>query len=274
MNLYARQRQQGIAHIGMIIGVVIFIAVVGLIAWRVWDAQKNRSSSSDAAIQQALANVNCEGQDKDICKFYASWKASSSYKVSSINTYGGQTTSSTFESADSGKRYHMVTAVNGKPYETINIDNALYTKAADGTWWKQTITVGKESDYKSDDYSYDFTDPETTEPEQKTTYKLLGKESCGKLTCFKYQVVNTGSTETTEYIWFDDRDYQLRRMRTESKDGNSDQTFSYDKVTINVPSPVKELGPNQMLNPETGEVITLPSQNDIQTQLEVINGAQ
>lgn len=259
--------QQGFAHVGIIVTVVLFVGVLGLVAWRVWNAQQHGSPAS-SAVQQAIANAPCDVNDKDICKFYASWKATSNLKVSSTDVAQGKTTTSTFESSDSGKRFHMLTSVGGKPYETISIDTAVYTKDASGTWWKQTIEPSKVNDYKSDDYKYDFTDPSDTKDTQKVTYKALGKEACGNFTCFKYQVIDPSATDSTQYVWFDTKDYQLRRMRTENKDGStSDQSFSYNNVSINVPSPVKELGPNQTLNPETGEVMTLPSQQDIQDQL-------
>lgn len=264
--LVRSRNQQGFAHVGIIVGVILFVGVLGLVIWRLWDTQ-HKGSPASSAVQQAIANAQCDTNDKDICKFYASWKATSSLKVASTDVADGKTTSSTFESSDAGKRFHMVTNVNGKPYETISIDNAIYTRDASGTWWKQTLEPSKESTYKGD-YNYDFSDPNDTKATQKVTYKALGKEACGNLTCFKYQVVDPAAADSTQYIWFDTKDYQLRRMRTENKDGStSDQSFSYANVSINAPSPVKDLAPNQTLNPETGEVMTLPSQSDMQNQL-------
>jgi hypothetical protein len=259
------KNQQGIVHIGLIIGLLIFVGVVALIAWRWWSTQQTGGSSDSSAVQQAVANAKCDVGDKDICKFYTSWKASANYKVTSTDTREGQTATSTFESTDSGKRFHMVTTMDGKPYETIHIDNVIYTRDANGKWWKQTVDTSKVDQYKSSDYKYDFSNPEdTTTTATKTTYKLIGQEACGNLTCFKYQVTDPSATDQTQYIWFDNHNYQLRRMRTESKDGSvSDQTFSYTGVTINAPASATELLPSQVVNPLTGEVTTIPSQSDI-----------
>ncbi len=266
MHIKTRGNQQGFAHIGLVVGAVVFIGLIGFIAWRVWDAKTN---SPAGKLQQALANVKCDISDKDLCKFFTSWKQSASYKVASSDTTGGKTTTSTFESADSGKRFHVLMSVEGKPYETITIGNTVYTKDSnDGKWWKQTIEPAKENDYKAGN-DFEFKEPaKDAKPEAQTQYKLIGKEACGNLTCFKYQVIDPATKDQTQYIWFDTKDYQLRRMRTETKDTVSDQTFLYDKVAINEPSPVKELGPNQVINPASGEPITVPNASDVPLPVE------
>jgi hypothetical protein len=44
-----------------------------------------------------------------------------------------------------------------------------------------------------------------------------------------------------QYMWFDDKDYLMRKMLTEGKNGDvSESVYSYAKVTINEPSPIKE----------------------------------
>jgi hypothetical protein len=100
---------------------------------------------------------------------------------------------------------------------------------------------------------------DTPEVKNITTYKNLGTEACEKLTCYKYQVIDTGVPDDTQYIWFDNKDYQLRRTRYEGKDGSvSESTYSYNKFNITVPSPVKELGKNQYLVPGDAEPQTMP----------------
>jgi outer membrane lipoprotein-sorting protein len=277
MGFKDQRRQQGFAHLGIVVAVVVFLGVIALIVWRVWGSQLGLPGATPpSALQQALANAKCDVGDKDICKFYTSWKFSTSYKVTSTDVRDGQTTTSTFESADSGKRFHMSMMMSGKPYEVTTIDKTTYTRDVNGKWWKQTTQPSQDSTTKGSDYNYNFSDPASTTTVDKTTYKLIGREACGNLTCFKYQVVDPAATDQTQYIWFDTTDYQLRRMRTESKDDStSDQSFSYTGVSINAPANATELQFNQVLNPTTGEVMTVPSQNDIQDQIDdALNGAQ
>ena len=57
-----------------------------------------------------------------------------------------------------------------------------------------------------------------------------------------------GESSTT-YIWFDDRDYLMRKTTTQSPDGSTSEfTFSYDKASVSEPSPVKETPPTPDLN--------------------------
>ncbi len=268
MHKESWRRQQGFAHLGMLIAIVAVVALIGLIIWRVWDAQQN-SSPNNAAVQQAVANANCTGIDKDLCKFFAGWKETASYRIISTNVADGKTTTATYELAAGGKRSHVVTTIEGKPYESIAIDNTTYIKDQSGnTWWKQTIEPSKAQEPTAP--KTDFTEPSSDNKQSdkpQPTYKLIGKEACGNLTCFKYQMVDPSAADQTNYIWFDIKDYQLRRMRTEFNGGNSDdQTFSYNNVNINAPASTKDLGPNQVIDPNTGQPFALPSASDIPTQ--------
>lgn len=265
MKAWRHGDQRGIAHILEILVVgLIALGVGGFVIWRVWNAQQTaQTGSSDSSLQAALANAKCDFDDKDICKFLTSWKASSSFEVNSSITVDGQTTSSTYQSSDGGKKYHIVTDVNGMPYEVIVIDGTTYSKATDGTWWKQTSTpsTSAQPDYAKD-YNYDFKSPEATDQPQQAAapvYTKLGTEGCGDLQCFKYKVIDPSASDQTQYLWFDTKDYQLRRLRVESQDSTSDQTFAYGTVNIVVPSPVKDLGANQYLLPGQAEPTTIPT---------------
>jgi hypothetical protein len=140
-------------------------------------------------------------------------------------------------------RYHFVTTDNGK--ETMNmitVGDTTYSKDyADNKWWKKTDNK-KQNDVLTSkttpDYEKNFKD---TTVEDKTTYKKITKEACGKLQCLKYQIIDPSNTESAEYIWFDNKEYLLRKTRSEGQDGSvSEQTYVYDKISIKEPSPTKE----------------------------------
>jgi outer membrane lipoprotein-sorting protein len=68
-----------------------------------------------------------------------------------------------------------------------------------------------------------------------------GTAACGKLTCYKYQIVNSAKPAVTQYVWFDNKNYLLREYTySNSSTGTSaDMTFVYGAVTVAAPSPVQ-----------------------------------
>jgi hypothetical protein len=262
-----RARQQGIAHLGLMLALAIVLGAVGFAGYRVFAGKKPTADTVVGKAARVAAEKACTETDKNVCKFMASWKLQKYYTVKSTMTGENENIESIYK-ADGDKKFHISTT-GSNAFEMISIDKDTYTKAADGTWWKSTAQSEETKKY-ADNFTYkDSEETSNSEnPTDKTTYKSLGKEACGNLTCFKYQVLNSSTPNDKEYIWFDDNDYQLRRNRTEVKDGGTtDSTFSYDKVTISVPSPVKELGPNQYLMPGASEPTTLPDAGSYQDYL-------
>ena len=248
------QDNRGVAHLALIAVIVVVLAAVGFAAYRVMNEDKDKDSSANSTGQQNT-QVPCESDDKDLCKFFSSWKASKKYRIVSTAADGSK---STFEVDGDKSRVSM--SMEGNPYEVITIDKTTYTRAG-STWYKQTIKDAEDDVAKNYEVDFDEPDDEGT-TEDKTTYKKLGKEACGNLTCFKYEVVDPAHADTKEFIWFDDKDYQLRRSRTESPEGVAEMTFEYDGVTVSEPSPVKDLAPNQYIVPGQSEPMTLPEGAD------------
>ena len=244
-----QNRQAGGAHV--LIVLVVLVALVGAIGFVVWRAM-NKDAGQNAQVQAECAKYN----DKDICKFLSSWQTSQKYRMTSTDDAG----ESIFE-VDGDKSRIKMSGENG--YEVITIGQTTYTKAGD-VWYKQTIS--EPEDDVAQDYKVDFEQPEAgkeSEPApDKTAYKSHGKEACGKLKCFKYEVVDPDAGEQKQFIWFDDKDYQLRRGRSEGPDGASEQIYEYDNVSVNEPSPVKELGADQYIVPGQPEPMTLPTVPD------------
>lgn len=239
---------KGIANlVPIIIAVVVVIAGVGYFVW-----SKNKDSGGGSSISLTGKSAKCDYSDKDLCKFLTNWKLNKFYTVQSTDTSEGTTTKSTIQYVAPDKFY--MKSGGEAAYEMIMIGNATYTKAGN-TWYKQTA---KDTDKTiKDSAKHDFKDPGDTTT--KTEYKKIGTEACGNLTCFKYQVIESNTPDTTTYVWFDTKDYQLRRTRTESAGNVSDQTMSYEKISISAPKPYKELGPNQYILPGSNEPQTMPS---------------
>ncbi len=252
MKSLVRIHQQGIAHVGLVLLLAVVLGGVGFAGYRVFSKNKDNPAQINKS-SKTNHGAGCTEPDKNICTFISRWKANKYYTVVSKTTAEGVTTESTYK-AEGDKKFHLI-ATGSTPYEMIVIDGATYTKAADGTWWKQAAKPEDATRYtKSFDPAAD-----------KTIYKKLGTESCALLTCYKYQAVSSPSPDDKEYIWFDIKDHQLRKTRSETKDGTiSESTFNYDRVSITVPNPVKELGPSQIMMPGASEPTTMPEAGSLQ----------
>lgn len=264
MKFVQTKNQGGFGHVGIIVAVVVALAV-GATGWFVWQKQKDSySSTTDKAIQEAIKNAKCDYDDKDLCKFFTTWDVQKYYTVTSVSETDGKKTTTVAESEGSSKTHIKISGELN--YEVITIGNDTYTKAGNGTWWKQTAkneAVDETVQQYKETTEIDLVEPTDDTTADQTNYKLIGKEKCGDLTCFKYQEINPTDTTTSSFIWFDDEDYQLRRTLMTSKDGTTyESTFSYEKVSVKVPSPVKNLAENQYLIPGQDEPVTLPAAGD------------
>ena len=72
-------------------------------------------------------------------------------------------------------------------------------------------------------------------------FKYLDTEACGSLSCFKYQVTDSSTPTTNQYVWFDKSKYQLQEWQaSDSTNGTTDMKITYQAVNISVPSPVQQ----------------------------------
>lgn len=199
---------------------------------------------------KTILNDQCSLKDRELCKYIN--KIASNPKLfqegltmKTTTTTGKTVTEGIFEIA-SDKETRMVSTNNGKEVmQIITINNTTYIKDyADNKWWKNTT---KTDDTKPNSNLIDTKKIEAEfknqvkEMEINTTYKFIGKEKCGSLNCFKYQMNIKGMGETTtQYLLFDDVEYLMREMITEDKTGTkSIIEYLYGRVKISEPSPVK-----------------------------------
>ncbi|MBI4040117.1 hypothetical protein HY389_02050 [Candidatus Daviesbacteria bacterium] len=252
-------KQSGVAPAAIIVVVVILAAIGG------YFVLNKGGGVPSLPIGKAL-NPNCKYNDPDLCKFINNWKDIKDYSVNSTTTAKSGPKFQTLVEASGTDKTKMVTSQDGKEnYALIVIGDTTYTKDySDNKWWKQVAPKAKAEETKAvDEFKFETKDT----PEDKTTYKAMGKEPCGNLTCFKYQVIDPASTDSTEYIYFDDREYMLRKMRSEAKDGTvSESTFAYSGVNISVPSPTKDAKPDQIILPGGATFNTNTNVNDQKVQ--------
>jgi outer membrane lipoprotein-sorting protein len=157
----------------------------------------------------------------------------------------GMATESLYEISGDDK-YHMASKLNGKENSNvISIGDTTYTlDYSDNKWWKQVVKPVEDTEGETEDEVDDMAFNSDDALEDTTTYTFIAKEACGDLMCFKYEMVSPEMQDAKQFIWFDDRDYLMRKMRMEmGKQGNSESIYSYDNVSIVAPSPVKEGDP-------------------------------
>ncbi|MBI4101320.1 hypothetical protein HY441_02525 [Candidatus Microgenomates bacterium] len=241
------QHQQGLGALVIIAIVAVSLAVVAAAAFYAL----KRSNSSLLPAKYRL-NSNCQYNDAELCRFINNFEAVSNFSVKTSGQNPDGTTSETTLLFDGDDKSQLIMSIGGKEsLNTITIGKTIYTKDySDGKWYKYT----EPSDQSDQGQTSSFKE-ELKDDQNKTTFKSQGKEKCDGRNCFKYQVITEGQ-DATQYIWFDDRDYLLRKVRIETQDGASEQTYDYAKVTISEPSPTKDTPPStipglESLAPET-----------------------
>jgi hypothetical protein len=224
----------------VVIGAVVLAVVGGYLFLN------NSGSNPITSVVKKPLNPNCELKDSELCKFMNNWSGLTNYSVHSVMRGAEGEMVSHFAIAGED-RMQMMSSQNGKEsYNMISIGKTTYTKDySDNKWWKVTYEDPKNELTAVNDFKESF-DFDAEEMKDKTTYKSLGKETCGSLQCFKYQVVNP-DFPGTEYLWFDDREYLLRKTLHEDEGTSTESTFDYANVNIKEPSPVKEGTPEEAM---------------------------
>jgi len=243
-----RRDSRGMAHM-MIIMAVVVIAGVAAVGWYVMkkqDEKKTGSSSSLVTNKEAESACKKLYNDDDLCKFSSSYNGKGPY-VGSFTTVDKDGKTSNFTtSLDASGNSSTVVSENGKESSAfISLNGDSYIKdESDGSWTKypkstETTKTTAETNPTSD-LKVDTTESDKS-VDQRIVYKKLGKEACGKDTCFKYQVIDPAAPNTESIVWFGTKDYQLHKWSFKDTDGSTNVgEFTYTTVTITAPSPVKE----------------------------------
>ncbi len=230
----------------MIVVVLVLVAAIGGVGYYV--STKNKGSSGKSAVSKELAAstkalddaCNKSLNDKDFCKFASNWSELTNYK-SIISTSSPEGTTIMTAETENSDKSRVVTKTNEKETASyIIIGKDFYTKdEADGAWTKFTddsITKPVTNNIKDDVKVSDITNEAET---SKIKYKKIGKEACQNLTCYKYQIIDSADLKTEQFVWFDTKDFLLRRTTTKSADGSMDMVLSYGNVKVSAPTPVK-----------------------------------
>jgi Tfp pilus assembly protein PilX len=243
-----KKDQRGIAHLMLIVMVVVVVGIIGLVGWRVMSKNSDSSTGSKGnvvsnAIASKEASAAClkEVNDKDLCKFATNYKLDGVSYHAKFTSTGSDGNSTSEMDVDGKNNTSMVMSQGGKEVTaSISLNGTTYIKdQANNVWIKYPPadtsapkTEAPTSDVKVDDNN--ITEKNTI------TYKALGKEKCGSLNCFKYQVIDTTQPKATQYIWFDTKDYRMQHWYNKDDQGTTDMVLTYKSVNITAPSPVKD----------------------------------
>lgn len=187
-----------------------------------------------------------EVNDELFCKFAGAFGNVNTFKVTATSK-SEQGTSSFEISTDAKDNNQMIVKQNGQEQANVVVYNGTtYLKDySDGKWFKYASNDPNKpqvTDLKKEFAKGDF----KSDSGKKITYTKIGTESCDKLKCYKYQVKDP-DTPGDNFLWFDTKNYLLRRITL--KDGNSstEMTVNYEAVNITEPSPTKEVVSSQDL---------------------------
>lgn len=229
-----------------LIGIIIVIALILFGAGGAYAVYKftNINLGPVSRILGPKLDSNCKYNDPDLCKFVNNWKnvefmnMTSTYKDAT-----GVDQKMSFMMQGKDKNQLTIWTNGNENYNTIFIGKTTYTKDySDSKWFKYTALP---TDTTNGQINNEFKfDEKAAQADDKTTYKKMGTEPCGKLTCFKYEVVSGTESDAHEFIYFDNKEYLMRKTRTEYSNGTvAEATIDYSKFTISEPTPVKEGDP-------------------------------
>ncbi|HSW37483.1 MAG TPA: hypothetical protein VLG37_03910 [Candidatus Saccharimonadales bacterium] len=249
----AIKQQAGVTSIVLVIVLVLIIGGAGVLGWQ--RVKKPKPAATTSAPKQSIVNPEAQATcrqlypDSDFCKFAGSWDASlNSYKVSLKSNFP----TTTFDLKvlhDSNGNFSFTGTRDGTNQlpTMVYFDGDYYIKQPSDTAWKEyphdkTAILDREFN-PTLQFKVDFKSQADKPTAERLIIKNLGKEKCGELTCFKYQLTDP-SSKPKEFIeaffWFDDQDYFLRKYSSKVTGGSSREAeFFATSELVTQPTPVK-----------------------------------
>ena len=220
---------------------VVLVVAVGGIWLATKDGGTDGSKTSSSFNKEVQAKCMADVNDELFCKFAGSFAGVGEYKVTANTTAQGE--SSVLELAtDSKGNSSMVVKQNGQEQgNLISYNGVTYSKDyTDGQWFKYAAgdtTKPETVDLKKEFVKGDF----KADNGEKIGYNKVGTEKCGNLNCYKYQIKDPTKPTEEGFLWFDTKDYLMRRVTIKDGSTNTDMSLSYGAVNISAPSPTKDV---------------------------------
>ncbi len=243
MKKHMRAQEQGFAP--LILFVLLIIVVLGVASFAAWrvvsDHRSNNSNGNGSGTSSSSGSTATETSclatyhDSNLCHFAAFSNAidKTAYTATLNVTQSGQTSMMTLK-ADGKGNNQLNMSGNGETVNSITLNGKIYVQSGgNGTWLE--YDTGAQAPVSNPTSNMNI-----GVGSAGITFKNLGTEACGSLTCYKYQVSDT-ALPGTQYVWFDTGSYKLRRWQYSNGSDSTDMSLSYNAVTITAPSPVESI---------------------------------
>lgn len=231
---------------------LVYVFTVNLVkeddSWKVMNfesTKKSGGSSDSSSSSSPSVSVNKEVQDKCLaevkdatfCKFAGAFANVSDYSAIMTSVSDGTTTVANMAISASGNSSMTVKENGTTSANIVFYDGSTYIQdPSDQQWFKYTAADAPAVlDIKKEFLATGFKDDSGTSNQfvNKGTETIDGKE------CYKYQVIETDKPDQQGFMWFDKDSFLLRKLSNVDGGTVLSMTFSYDKVSISQPSPIK-----------------------------------
>jgi outer membrane lipoprotein-sorting protein len=243
------KHESGVSNIFIIIVIVVVLAIAGVIIWQVTkkSPSKTTTSSTTGSTTPASANISSAClkifNDDRLCAFAEHTDIDTlSYIATGTATEGANSTKVTFTVQHDSKNNTFLTySLNGQQISVINYNSITYLQNGLGATWLEYTSSNAAAAAGIPNPVGNFELKFDNSTGAGITAIKDGTATCGKLTCYKYQVKVASKPNATQYVWFDNKDYLLREytFSNSSTGTTANINFVYGAVTIAAPSPVQ-----------------------------------
>lgn len=224
-----------------LIGALLAILLVAMGVF-FYQRQMQPSSEQQAALQEMLAN--CQ-YDAGFCRYMAAQAAAMERGVVIISNSQIEGMVAKSETRMVGSNMSSESYLGDKlQSRMIMFDGVTYMQdLQDQAWYalpEAETTVDTTADFDlSDTYEFD----------ERMIVNKVGQETCGSLTCDKYEVTYLPAegeevgeeVEMHTYIYVDTKEYLARKIEMVFAAGSSVLEYRYEAVSIAKPSPIKDM---------------------------------
>lgn len=237
---------------GKVLGVLLLLMMGIYLVFSYFNAENTITLPGIGAIG---LSSRCKHTDVDLCKFINRLKKADYFNgnFSGINTttIEGRVLKSSWKINDANASELTNMEDGAVVFQIITLGTTVYVRDfIEGGWWKQEVASTKDQAITLDAY-----DPkqlkkrsiaDISQKMARSDFIFQKKEACGNRVCFQYQIKDPAVPGVQEYIYFDTKEYILRKTRLEEPNGTlTEMEYDYQKVIIRPPDQAKKAQPGQ-----------------------------
>ena len=222
------KKQKSLSQILLICVVLLIVVMIGIFLMR--------TTMTQIATKKSITKICL--YDEHVCTFltklnnpqqFYNEPITATISLTSTNTVKGKV----ILQADMKNNVYATLSQNGKPSgEILVIGSMLYKKDPEGVWQEQqnlgnnTVTQFRTKAFQ-----------EVNKSGKDISYMFINATSpCDIYTCMQYQLMAPTLGKNKEFVFFDTKNYLLRKTVTQTPEGNITETsFAYTPLTITLP---------------------------------------